>query len=113
MPTTIPSALFWSAFALLVIIMLTIDLFLVKSTGGKRSMKTNIMWSIIWISAALAFNVVIFFLYHPPQNHQLAMEFLTAYLVEKSLSVDNLFVFLMIFAGMQTHEEHRPKVLKW
>lgn len=113
MPTIIPTSFFWIWFAILVAIMLTIDLFLVKTSGGKRSMKANIMWSAIWIWVALIFNATIFFLYHPPVNHQLAIEFLTAYLVEKSLSVDNLFVFLMIFAGMQTREEHRPKILKW
>lgn len=111
--TTIPTAVFWIGFAVLVAIMLTIDLFFVKTCWGKRSMKTNIYWSIVWISAALLFNVTIFFLYHPPHNHTLAVEFLTAYLVEKSLSVDNLFVFLMIFIGMQTQEDNRQKILKW
>ena len=111
--SNIPTTLFWASFAILVILMLTIDLFLVKSSGGKRNMRTNIIWSVIWISVALLFNVAIFFLYHPPVNHQLGAEFLTAYLVEKSLSVDNLFVFLMIFSGMQTADEHRPKILKW
>jgi tellurite resistance protein TerC len=63
----------------------------------------------VWICAALLFNVFIYF----DLGKEKAIEFLTGYLVEKSLSVDNLFVFLLIFQTMDVKPEYQPHVLKW
>ena len=100
-------------FTLLVTLMLGIDLFVANNSDTKRGFKSNLIWSIVWISVALIFNATIFFLYQEPKNHQFAMEFLTAYLVEKSLSVDNLFVFLMIFTGLKIAPHQQQPILKW
>lgn len=65
----------------------------------------------MWISSALVFDVLIFFfLKNGPDK---ALEFITGYLIEKSLSVDNLFVFLLIFNVMNVPQENQPHVLKW
>ncbi len=69
------------------------------------------MWSGIWIGTALLFNVFIYF--YLEDGHQKGLEFLTGYLIEYSLSVDNLFVFLMIFKVMDVPSRSQPHVLKW
>lgn len=66
-------------------------------------------WVIFWICAALAFNVFIYFFY----SHHKAVEFFTGYLIEESLSVDNLFVFLMLFKYFKIAKAHQRKVLNW
>src|SRR5690606_21678243 len=78
---------------------------------GKITVKASLIWSAVWIVTALIFNAFIYF-YHQ-NGHQKAIEFLTGYLIEKSLSVDNLFVFLLIFRVMDVPAESQPHVLKW
>ena len=75
------------------------------------SIKSSLKWSGVWIATALFFNLLI--LIFMENGHQKAIEFLAGYLIEKSLSVDNLFVFLMIFNVMNIKEENQPHVLKW
>jgi tellurite resistance protein TerC len=67
------------------------------------------MWSAIWISTALLFNVFVYF----ELGSQKAMEYLTAYILEKSLSVDNLFVFLVVFGYFGIGPLFQPRVLRW
>jgi len=67
------------------------------------------MWSAFWILLSLVFNVLIYF-WKGPES---ALEFLTGYLIEKSLSVDNLFVFLMVFSYFKVPDEYQHKVLFW
>ncbi len=69
------------------------------------------MWSGLWITAAILFDVFIYF--YAENGHQKGLEFLTGYLIEYSLSVDNLFVFLMIFSVMNIPNRNQPHVLKW
>jgi tellurite resistance protein TerC len=102
---------FWIFFWVIVSIMFYIDLYAVEHRTDKIGIKTSLKWSGIWIAAALLFNLLIFLLLE--DGHQKALEFLAGYLIEKSLSVDNLFVFLMIFNVMNIKEEHQPHVLKW
>ncbi|MGK9475862.1 TerC family protein [Melioribacter sp. OK-6-Me] len=102
---------FWIFFWVVVSIMFYIDLYAVEHRTDKIGIKTSLIWSGIWIVTALIFNLLIFLFLE--DGHQKALEFLAGYLIEKSLSVDNLFVFLMIFNVMNIKEEHQPHVLKW
>jgi tellurite resistance protein TerC len=102
---------FWGIFAAIVSILFFIDLYVTDHRRGKITLKASIIWSGVWIFTALLFNL---FIYLKLENgHQKGIEFLTGYLIEKSLSVDNLFVFLMIFNVMRTPAESQPHVLKW
>jgi len=102
---------FWIIFAIVATIIIIIDLYLTDHRKGKVGLKRSLIWSGVWISTALLFNLFIYlYLEDGPQK---ALEFLTGYLIEYSLSVDNLFVFLMIFSVMGVPAENQPHVLKW
>lgn len=103
-----PSTLLWVTFALLVAVMLVIDLGLNRKSH-RVSFREALGWSLFWVGLALAFNTGIYFLL----GRQQALEFLTGYLIEKSLSVDNLFVFIMIFTVFGVRDELQTRVLKW
>ncbi|BET57964.1 TerC family protein [Geobacter sp. 60473] len=90
------------------VIMLAVDLGMNRKSH-RVSFKEALGWSILWVGLALAFNVGIYFV----QGQQKALEFLTGYLIEKSLSVDNLFVFIMIFTVFGVRGELQARVLKW
>ncbi len=91
--------------------MLFIDLYVTDHRRGKITLKASLIWSAVWIITALLFNLFLYF--YLEDGHQKALEFLTGYIVEKSLSVDNLFVFLMIFSVMNIEAENQPHILKW
>jgi tellurite resistance protein TerC len=99
----------WLAFGLLVAVMLTIDLGLFNRNSHEISPKEALAWSIVWITLALLFNAGIYF----KLGETKALEFLTGYIIEKSLSVDNLFVFIMIFAYFAIPKRYQPTILKW
>ena len=103
--------IFWIIFTIIVGVMFYIDLFITEHRKGKLGIKTSLIWSGVWISAAFFFSALIFTF--SENGNKIAIEFLTGYLIEKSLSVDNLFVFLMIFGFMNVRDEHQPHVLKW
>jgi len=102
------STLLWGSFILLTVIMLAVDLGMNRKSH-RVSFKEALAWSLVWVSLALAFNAGIYFV----QGEQKALEFLTGYLIEKSLSVDNLFVFIMIFTVFGVRGELQARVLKW
>lgn len=102
---------FWIVFAVIVSIMFYIDLYATEHRHGRIGVKASLIWSAVWIACALIFNAAIYFFLE--DGHQPALEFLAGYLIEKSLSVDNLFVFLMIFGVMGIKEKNQPHVLKW
>src|SRR6478735_8501918 len=87
---------FWILFNVFVIVMLVLDLFVLHRKNKVMSIKEALWWSAFWIGLALAFNIGIYFWY-PHEPKEAAFQFLTGYLIEESLSVDNLFVFLLIF----------------
>lgn len=91
--------------------MLFIDLYVTDHRRGKISLKASLIWSGVWIATALLFNLFLYL--YLEDGHQKALEFLTGYIIEKSLSVDNLFVFLMIFSVMDIKPENQPHILKW
>lgn len=103
--------IFWIIFAVLVGIMFYIDLYVTDHEHGEKSLKSATIWSAIWILVALLFNVALYFFYD--QSHQSAFEFLAGYLIEKSLSIDNLFVFVMIFSTLSISKRNQPHILKW
>ena len=102
---------FWIVFAILAAAIIIIDLYATDHREGKIGLKRSLMWSGVWISTALLFNLSIFLFLK--DGHQKGFEFLTGYLIEYSLSVDNLFVFLMIFKVMGVSQKNQPHVLKW
>lgn len=99
----------WIGFNLFVIGMLAIDLLVFHRKPHEISLKEALGWSAVWICLALVFNAGIYFW----QGKQPALEFLTGYLIEKSLSVDNIFVFLMIFSCFKVPLKYQHEVLFW
>lgn len=97
----------WVAFSVGVLVLLAIDLSLFGRGAHKVSRKTALMESGIWIGVALAFNAWFAFQF----GKDLGVEFLTGYLVEKSLSVDNLFVILLIFSSFRIPDKYQHRVL--
>lgn len=102
---------FWFIFSAVIAVMMFIDLYVTDHRHGKITLKASLIWSGIWICTALLFNLSLYF--YLEDGHQKALEFLTGYIIEKSLSVDNLFVFLMIFSVMGIKPENQPHILKW
>jgi len=100
---------FWIFFFVFVVIMLTLDLFVFHKKDKTPTVKESLLWSLFWIGLAIAFNIgVLFFL-----GKVRALEFFTAYLVEESLSIDNLFVFILIFGFFKIEPKYQHKVLFW
>ncbi len=99
----------WLVFFGIVAVMLFLDLFVVNRKAHTISLKEALITSLVWIAVALAFNLGIFLF----GGHTKGAEFLTGYLIEKSLSVDNLFVFTLIFTYFKVHPEYQPKILIW
>lgn len=107
---------FWIGFILFIALMLALDLGVFHRKLHKVSVREAIKWSAIWISIALLFTVVIYFDYSR-ESATLAktkvLEYLTGYLIEKSLSVDNIFVFILIFSYFSVDDRYQHKVLFW
>jgi tellurite resistance protein TerC len=99
----------WIAFNVFVLGMLAVDLGVFHRKAHAVSIKEATTWSLIWVSLAMVFNLGIYFTW----GQERALEFLTGYLIEKSLSVDNLFVFLMIFRYFNTPSQYQHRVLFW
>jgi tellurite resistance protein TerC len=113
---TIGSPLLWTAFAVVVVVALLVDLVLMRHGGPhKVTFKEAAWWSLGWVALAMAFNVWLWWYagqqFGPEAGNRIGMEFLTGYLVEKSLAVDNIFVFLMIFTYFAVPEEQKQRVL--
>lgn len=100
---------FWIGFVAFVVIMLTLDLFVFHKKDTVMKVKTALLWSAFWIGLAVAFNIGVYYFL----GHQKALEFLTGYLIEESLSVDNLFVFIMIFGFFKIAPQYQHKILFW
>ncbi len=103
------NAYVWAGFLLFVVAMLVIDLGLFHKKSHEVKIKEALIWSAVWISLALIFNFLIY-LYLGKVK---ALEFLTGYLIEKSLSVDNLFVFIMVFSFFNVESKYQHKILFW
>ena len=101
--------LLWVVFNLFVVVMLALDLGVFRRRARAVSFREALAWSAVWIALALAFAGL---LYHW-QGRTPALEFVTGYVIELSLSVDNLFVFLLIFRYFSVPDESQHKVLVW
>jgi tellurite resistance protein TerC len=99
----------WVIFSAVIAAMLYIDLGVVNRHAHVVSIKEALLWSGVWIAIALLFNLGLYFW----RGREPALEFLTGYLVEKSLSVDNLFVFLLIFSYFRVPAQYQHQVLFW
>ena len=99
----------WVCFIGFVLFMLVLDLGVFHRKSHEIKIKEALIWSTVWISLALIFNYGIYVFL----GKEKAIEFLTGYIVEKSLSVDNLFVFIMLFAYFKVDVKHQHKVLFW
>jgi tellurite resistance protein TerC len=106
----------WAAFVGFVLVMLAVDLFLVGGNKAhKVSFKEAAAWSFVWFALAMLFNLGLWWhlkgAYGAGVAEAKAMEFLTGYLIEKALAVDNIFVFLMIFGFFAVPAEYQRRVL--
>ena len=99
----------WIDFNIFVLALLALDLGVFHRKAHSVSIKEATTWSIIWVSLAMIFNLGIYFAW----GQEKALEFFTGYVIEKSLSVDNLFIFLMIFQYFSTPAEYQHRVLFW
>ncbi|MBA2676996.1 MAG: hypothetical protein H0U76_01145, partial [Ktedonobacteraceae bacterium] len=99
----------WIAFNLFVIAMLAIDLGVFHRKAHTVSLKEAAIWSSVWISLALVFNAGLYFLRGPDP----ALQFFTGWLLEKSLSVDNIFVFVLLFSAFSVPAAFQHRVLFW
>src|SRR6187402_356310 len=103
------STILWGAFSLFVFGMLALDLGVFHRKSHAVSVKEALTWTAVWITLSMLFNL---FVYHYFDKEK-ALEFFTAYLVEKSLSIDNIFVMIMIFSYFSVPDSYQHKVLFW
>jgi len=99
----------WMAFLGAVFVMLMMDLGIFHRKAHVLSLKEATLWSIFWVVVSVLFNILILFWL----GEEKALEFLTGYLLEKSLSADNIFVFAVLFSYFAVPEEYRHRVLFW
>ncbi len=103
------SAILWTSFSLFVIGMLALDLGVFHRKSHKVGIREALTWTAVWVTLAMIFNLFIYYYF----DKEKALEFFTAYLIEKSLSIDNIFVIIMIFSYFHVREEYQHKVLFW
>jgi tellurite resistance protein TerC len=103
------SIYFWIGFLLFIFFMLALDLGVFHKKAHVISVKEASLWTGVWITLALLFNVFVYFNFGKTK----ALEFLTGYVIEYSLSVDNIFVFILIFTYFSIKPEYQHEVLFW
>ncbi len=115
MPPSTPIS-FWVGFHLLVLLLLTAEFFYARRLSNRpprrtpeSAHQTALVSTVLWVSAALAFSAVILNYF----GHLAATEYLAGYAIEEALSIDNLFVFLLLFSSFGIQEANQPRVLFW
>jgi tellurite resistance protein TerC len=103
------SIYFWIGFHVFVFFMLALDLGVFHKHTHKVPVKEAVIWTIVWVLLALLFNLFVFFEFGKTK----ALEFLTGYVIEYSLSVDNIFVFILIFSYFAVKGQYQHKILFW
>ena len=103
------SIYFWIGFHLFIFLMLALDLGVFHKHTHKVPVKEAVIWSGVWILLALLFNIFVFIEFGKIK----ALEFLTGYVIEYSLSVDNIFVFILIFSYFAVNSQYQHKILFW
>ena len=106
---------FYTAFTLFVLLMLAIDLGVFNRKAHVVSFKEASIWSVVWVTLALTFNVI-FYTYAasqfgPETANRLGLEFLTGYILEYSLSIDNIFIFVLVFSYFGIPAKYKHRVL--
>jgi len=99
----------WIGFHLFILMLLALELVYARSHGKGRVQSTAVAATILWVAAALAFAAFI----HHTLGGESSVQYLAGYAIEESLSIDNLFVFLLLFRLFQIEPVHQPKVLFW
>jgi tellurite resistance protein TerC len=99
----------WIGFNVFVLLMLVLDILVFQKEAHEIKLKEALGWSAVWILLALAFSGLV----HHYMGRQKTLEFLTGYLIEKSLSVDNLFVFIIIFSYFKIEPKYQHHILFW
>ena len=107
--STIASPLMWAGFTGFVLAMLALDLGVFHRKAHEVSMREATAWSVVWVGLAMVFNALLWNSWGEARG----MEFLTGYLIEKALAVDNIFIFLMVFAAFSVPKVLQHKVLFW
>ncbi|VVB72019.1 Integral membrane protein TerC family protein [uncultured archaeon] len=102
-------SLLWVVFGVLILILFALDMGVFHRKSHEISIKEALMWSGIWLGVAFAFNLLVYFW----MGTESAIEFAAGYLVERTLSFDNLFVFLLIFSYFKVPKIYQYKVLFW
>jgi tellurite resistance protein TerC len=103
------STLLWAGFNVFVLGMLALDLGVFHRKSHTVTVPEALTWTGVWVTLSLFFNLFIYYYF----GEEKAVEFFTGYLIEKSLSVDNIFVIIMIFSYFQVPQEYQHKVLFW
>ncbi len=99
----------WLGFNAFVVAMLALDLGVFHRQSKSVTVKEALVWTTVWVMLAFVFNVFVYYWF----GEQKAFEFFTGYLIEKSLSVDNIFVIILIFSYFQVPSAYQHKVLFW
>jgi len=112
-----PATLAWIGFCVFILIMLAIDLGVFNRKPHEISYKDAAVWSVVWVMLAMVFAALLFgplgWELFGDARHQKALEFVTGYVIELSLSVDNLFVFLLLFSYFKVPPKYQHRVLFW
>jgi len=113
---TVGTPLLWTIFVAFVVVALLIDFFVMKQQGAHSvGMKEAGIWSLVWVLVSLAFSAWLWWFLDGADGNAVAnakaLEFITGYLVEKALAVDNIFVFLMVFTYFAVPSEYQKRVL--
>ncbi len=103
------SPIFWVIFSIIIIVMLALDLGVFNKKSHEIKVKEALTWVGVWVSLAMIFNLIVLMKFGKTK----ALEFLTAYVIEYSLSIDNIFVFIMVFSFFGVKREYQHKVLFW
>jgi tellurite resistance protein TerC len=106
---SVGSPLAFALFLLFVLVMLALDLGVFHREAHALKVKEALVWSLVWLGLACGFGVLVHFLY----GQERALEFATGYVIEKALSVDNLFVFVVLFSAFQVPQKSQHRVLFW
>lgn len=103
------SIFFWVGFHIFIFSMLALDLGILNKRPHKVAVKEALIWSAVWITLALLFSIFVHFQFGKTR----ALEFLTGYVIEYSLSVDNIFIFILIFSYFSVKAQYQHKILFW
>lgn len=113
----------WLGFIAIILILLALDLGVFHRHAHRVSTREAALWTSIWVATALLFNVAVYFIYkhnwqgiaslHHEGAWEAAVQFFTGYVIEKSLSVDNIFVIAMVFSYFSVPQEYQHRVLFW